>query len=101
LLRKQLFAYARVVMVFDGKRTKRGEAKADFSKYDMAAVASYVRKHINYQANSRYDGIRSILNLDKEFVLHSVSDPSKVVANVSLRTILYTLMKTPDGLPFL
>lgn len=101
MLRKQLFAYARVVMVFDGKRTKRGKAKADFSKYDMAAVASYVRKHINYQANSRYDGIRSILNLDKEFVLHSVSDPSKVVANVSLRTILYTLMKTPDGLPFL
>jgi hypothetical protein len=60
-------------MVFDGKQNKKGVSKADLSKYDMAAVASYVRKHINYQANSRYDGICGILNLDKEYELHSVS----------------------------
>jgi hypothetical protein len=90
---------ARVVMVFDRQRTKRGEIKADLSKYDMAAVASYVRKHINYQANSRYDGIRGILNLDKEFEVESVTDPTKVVATVTLRAILYKQFKTLDGLP--
>jgi hypothetical protein len=90
---------ARVVMVFDGQRTKRGEIRADLSKYDMAAVASYVRKHINYQANSRYDGIRGILNVDKEFEVESVTVPGTVVATVTLRAILYKHLKTPDGLP--
>lgn len=99
ILKKYYGPNARVVLIFDGKRTKKGDTKADSSKYDMAAVASYVRKHINYQANSRYDGIRGVFNLDKEFLLRSVSDPSKVVATVSLRSILYTMMKTPDGLP--
>ena len=99
ILTKYYGPNARVVLVFDGKKNKKGEAKADLSKYDMAAVASYVRNHINYQANSRYDGIQVILNLDKEFALHSVADPSKLVANVSLRAILYTQFKTGDGLP--
>ena len=65
----------------------------------MSAVASYVRKHINYQANSRYDGIRGILNLDKQFEVVSVLDPTKVVATVTLRAILYKQFKTLDGLP--
>jgi hypothetical protein len=90
---------AQVVMIYDGQRSKRGESKADLSKYDMAAVASYVRKHINYQANSRYDGIRGILNLDKEFEVESVSDPTKIVVTVILRSNLYKQFKTLDGLP--
>ena len=90
ILMKYYGPNARVVLVFDGKKNKKGESKADLSKYDMAAVASYVRKHINYQVNSRYNGIWGILNLDKEFALHSVADPSQVVAKVSLRAILYT-----------
>lgn len=72
ILTKYYGPNARVVMVFDGKQNKKGVSKADLSKYDMAAVASYVRKHINYQANSRYDGICGILNLAKEYELHSV-----------------------------
>ena len=99
ILTKYYGPNARVVLVFDGKRNKKGETKADLSKYDMATVASYVQKHINYQANSRYDGIHGILNLDKEFALHAVADPSKVVGKVSLRAILYTQFKTLDGLP--
>jgi hypothetical protein len=90
---------AQVVMIYDGQRSKRGESKADLSKYDMAAVASYVRKHINYQANSRYDGIRGILNLDKEFEVESVSNPTKIVVTVILRSNLYKQFKTLDGLP--
>jgi hypothetical protein len=100
ILTKYLGPNARVVMVYDSaKKSTRGEPKADLSKYDMAAVASYSRRHINYQANSRYDGIRGILNLDKEFEVRSVTDPAQVVATVSLRTILYTQIKTADGLP--
>ena len=99
ILKKYYGPNTRVVMVFDGQRNKRGETRADLSKYDMAAVASYVRKHINYQANSRYDGIRGILNLDKEFEVESVTDPTKVAATVTLRAILYKQFKTLDGLP--
>jgi hypothetical protein len=97
ILTKYYGPNARVVMIYDGQRSKRGESKADLSKYDMAAVASYVCKHINYQANSRYDGIRGILNLDKEFEVESVSDPTKVVATVTLRSILYKQFKTWMG----
>jgi hypothetical protein len=100
ILTKYMGPNARVVMVHDStKKSKRGEPKADLSKYDMAAVASYSRRHINYQANSRYDGIRGIWNVDKEFKVCSVTDPDQVVATVSLRTILYTQIKTADGLP--
>jgi hypothetical protein len=100
VLTKYLRPNARVVMILDnGKKGKKGDLKADLSKYDMSAVASYSRRHINYQANSRYDGIRGILNLDKEFALQSVSNPTKVVAKVTLRAILYTQIKMVDGHP--
>ena len=99
ILKKYFGPNAKVVMVYDGQRGKRGEPKADLSKYDMAAVASYVRKHINYQANSRYDGIKGILNVDKEFSVTAVTDSTRVVARVSLRAILYKQFKTLDGLP--
>ena len=60
LLEKYFGPHGRVVMVHDSsKRGKAGETKADLSKYDMVAVALYSRHHINYQANSRYDGIRA------------------------------------------
>jgi hypothetical protein len=65
----------------------------------MAAVASYSRHHINYQANSRYDGIRGILDLDKQFAIYSVMDPTRVVGQLSLCDILYTHVKTAEGHP--
>ena len=72
---------------------------ADLSKYDMSAVALYNRRHINYQASTRYDGIWGILDLDKEFEIPSVSDPTKVVGRKSLQYILYTQVKTESGFP--
>jgi hypothetical protein len=88
VLEKYFDAHARVVMVHDTtKKAKAGDTKADLSKYDMAAVASYSRHHINYQANSRYDGIRGILDLDKLFAM------------LSLRDILYKHVKTSEGHP--
>ena len=88
VLEKYFGAHARVVMVHDTtKKAKAGDTKADLSKYDMAAVASYSRHHINYQANSRYDGIRGILDLDKLFAM------------LSLRDILYKHVKTSEGHP--
>jgi hypothetical protein len=63
----------------------------------MSAVASYSRHHINYQANSRYDGIRGILDLDRMFDIPSVSDSTRVVGKMSLRGILYKHVKTAEG----
>ena len=100
VLEKYFGSHARAVMVHDlSKKSKAGDIKADLSKYDMAAVASYSRHHINYQANSRYDGIRGILDLDKQFGISSVSDPTRVVGQLSLRDILYKHIKTAEGHP--
>ena len=100
VLEKYFGPHARVVMVHDTtKKAKVWETKADLSKYDMAAVASYSRHHINYQANSRYDGIRGILDLDKQFAIYSVSDSTRVVGRLSLRDILYKQVKTSEGHP--
>jgi len=100
VLEKYLGPNARVVMVHDStKKGRTGEMKADLSKYDMAAIASYSRHHINYQANSRYDGIRGILDVDKRFNIPSVSDPSRVVGTLSLREILYRHINTSEGHP--
>ena len=100
LVEKYFGTHARVVMVYDtSKKGKSGESKADLSKYDMSAVASYSRRHINYQANSRYDGIRGILDLDKSFEIPAVTDSSHVVGVVSLRELLYHRVKTKEGHP--
>ncbi len=100
LVEKYFGPHARVVKVYDTtKKGKTGEPKADLSKYDMSAVASYSRRHINYQANSRYDGIRGILDLDKVFGIPAVSDSNRVVGVVSLRELLYHQVKTKEGHP--
>jgi hypothetical protein len=90
---------ARVVTIADEKKSKRGELAADLSKYDMSAVATYSRNHINYQANTRYDGIRGILDLDKEFSIYSVTNASQVVGRISLRYLLYHHIKSESGFP--
>jgi hypothetical protein len=100
LVEKYFGPHARVVMVYDStKKGKSGELRADLSKYDMSAVASYSRRHINYQANSRYDGIRGILDLDKAFDIPAVTDSNRVVGAVSLRDLLYHRVKTKEGHP--
>ena len=102
VLEKYFGSHVRVVMVHDSnKKGKAGDTTTDLSKYDMAVVASYSRHHINYQANSRYNGICGILDLDKKFDIPSVSDPSRVVGKLSLRDILYTHIKTSEGHPLL
>jgi hypothetical protein len=100
LIEKYFGPHARAVMVYDtNKKGKAGDSRADLSKYDMSAVASYSRRHINYQANSRYDGIRGILDLDKSFEIPAVTDPNLVVGLVSLRELLYNHVKTAEGHP--
>lgn len=88
-----------VIIAEDKKGGRRGEPAADLSKYDMSAVATYARNHINYQANTSYDGIRGILDLDKEFTIPSVTDATQVVGRVSLRYLLYNHIKTESGYP--
>lgn len=98
-LTRYLGPSARAVIIADDKKSKRGELMADLSKYDMFEVASYSRNHINYQASTPYDGVRGILDLDKEFPIYSVTDSTQVVGRISLRYLLYNHIKTESGFP--
>eukprot|EP00956_Cyclotella_meneghiniana_P041431 scaffold226801_cov23-Cyclotella_meneghiniana.AAC.1 len=66
-------------------------------KVDMAAMASFSRKHTNYQNVTRMDGIRGILDLDKEVPFYSVSEPDVVAGTMTLRQILYSEIRLSDG----
>jgi hypothetical protein len=52
-----------VAAIVDNKSKKKGPPTQN--KLDLAAMASCSRMHINYQGNTRMDGIRGILNVDK------------------------------------
>ena len=57
---------------------------------NLAAVASFSRNHINYQANTIYDGVKGIMDVDRMFDVPSVTDSNISVGRVSLRMIMYT-----------
>ena len=92
-------AAAAIVVEKAKKGGRKGSGEADMSKYDLAAVASWSKNHINYQANTMYDGVRGILDLDRAFEVHSVTEPDKVVARVTLRSIMYNRIKMEGDLP--
>lgn len=99
ILTRYMGSKARAVIIAEDKKGRRGEPTADLSKYDMSSVATYARNHVNYQASTTYDGIRGILDLDKAFPIHSVTDSTQVVGNISLRYLLYNHIKTDSGFP--
>ena len=66
-------------------------------KVDMAAMVSFSRKHTNYQRVTRLDGIRGILDLDKEVPYYSVSEPDVVAGKMTLRQILYSKICLSNG----
>ena len=81
------------IVVEKSKKGRKGDGEVDMSKYDLAAVAAWSRDHINYQANTMYDGIRGILNVDQEVEVQSVANAEEAVGKVSLRTLLYKKVK--------
>jgi hypothetical protein len=96
ILTRFLGLNTKVTIIAEDTTGKRVETMADVSKY---AVASYCRRHINYQASTRYDVIHGIMDLDKEFAVYSVSDPSQIMGRVSLRFLLCNQVKTESGFP--
>ena len=76
----------RVTIAVDNRHRKRGGHQTQL-QVDMAAVASYNRKHINYNANTRMDGIRGIFHLDKQVPFYTVSDPTKLMGRITLRLL--------------
>jgi hypothetical protein len=78
----------KVTIAIDNRHRKRAEHQTQL-QVDMAAVASYNRTHINYNANTRMDGIRGIFHLEKQVPLYSVSDPTKLMGHITLRRVLY------------
>ena len=88
------------IVVEKNKKGKKGNGEVDMSKYDLAAVAAWSIDHINYQYNTLYDGIRGILNLDREMEV----DPMEVgedAKKLSLRTLLYKSVKLGEFPMFL
>ena len=88
-------AKAAIVVEKQGKG-KKGENEMDMAKYDLAAIASFSKHHVNYQKNTLYDGVRGIVDLDRLFDIWSVTEPRELIARVSLRTIMYTKIKLGD-----
>ena len=87
---------ARVTAVLDNRNRKKGSHKTQ-QMVDMAAVASYSRKHINYMASTRMDGIRGIFHLDKKVSFFSASNPLQKMGDITLRWLLYRELKMSDG----
>jgi uncharacterized membrane protein YgcG len=96
LFEKRWGRMAKVTIAIDNRQKKRGGHQTQL-QVDMAAVASYNRKHINYNANTRMDGIRGIFHLDKQVPFYSVTDPTKLMGHITLRRVLYKYMKMSDG----
>eukprot|EP00956_Cyclotella_meneghiniana_P026325 scaffold56619_cov40-Cyclotella_meneghiniana.AAC.2 len=88
-------AKAAIVVEKQGKG-KKGENEMDMAKYDLAAIASFSKHHVNYQKNTLYDGVKGIVDLDRLFDIWSVTEPRELIARVSLRTIMYTKIKLGD-----
>jgi hypothetical protein len=85
----------RVASVLDNRGKKKGSHQTQ-TKVDMAAMALYSRRHINYHSSTRMDGIRGIFHLDKEIPFYSVTDPTKVMGCITLRKVLYKYIKMSD-----
>eukprot|EP00956_Cyclotella_meneghiniana_P029164 scaffold69908_cov39-Cyclotella_meneghiniana.AAC.1 len=88
------------IVVEKSKKGKKGNGEVDMSKYDLAAVAAWSKDHINYQYNTLYDGIRGILNLDRQVEVDPM-DVSEEAKRLSLRTLLYKRVKLGEFQMFL
>lgn len=96
IVQKYWGSKVKVTAVLDNRQRRRGGHQTQ-QKVDMAAVASYSRKHINYMNCTRLDGIRGVLDLDKQVTFYSVTEPEKAVGHVSLRWLLYKELQMEDG----
>ena len=96
IVQKYWGSKVKVMAVLDNRQRRRGGHQTQ-QKVDMAAVASYSRKHINYMNCTRLDGIRGVLDLDKQVTFYSVTEPEKAVGHVSLRWLLYKELQMEDG----
>lgn len=95
LFEKRWGRMVKVTVAIDNRKKRGGQQNQ--LQIDMAAVASYSRKHINYSANTRMDGIRGIFHVDKQVPFYSVSDPTKRMGHITLRRVLYKYLKMSDG----
>jgi hypothetical protein len=85
---------ATIVLDNNGRRKKGQHTQR---KVDLAAMASFCRKHVNYQSCTRIDGIRGILNIDKAVLFYSITEPGKALGSMTLRRVLYTRFLMSDG----
>lgn len=86
----------KVTLLMDTRLRRKGQKQSQ-QNIDMAALASYNRKHINYHSSTRIDGIRGVLDLDKPVPFSSVTDPTLTVGYMTLRRLLYANVKMQDG----
>lgn len=88
---------ARASNIVESKRGGKKEKGRSNSKIDISALASYCKKHVNYQMSTRYDGLSGIYDIDKWHPFYSVTEPLKVVGYLTLWYVMYKFFKMEDG----
>ena len=70
-------------------------AEKDSDKLGLKAIRSFVQHHIGYNASYTYNGLLGIIKLDHPVPIYSVADPTAQVGTLTLREVLYSMLKLP------
>ena len=71
----------------------------DTEPQNLNGQSRWVKKHVNYHASMVYGGLTGIVGLDKKVPIHNDGMSDGDGSEISLRDILYTHVKMPDGTP--
>ena len=71
----------------------------DTEPQNLNGQSRWVRKHVNYHASMEYGGLTGIVGLDKKVPIQNEEMSDGDGIEISLRDILYTHVKMPDGTP--
>ena len=85
-----------------GKKAKDAilDDKGDEAKLNLSNLISIAKRHVNYEASMTYTGLVGVMNLDKEVVIKSVTDPTVIAGTtITCRQMLYGMMKLPGNPP--
>jgi hypothetical protein len=79
------------VIVTDKKDENKSRA------FQIHALKSFTKHHVNFHASMTTVGLPGIWDLDEEVAFYKASDPTEVAGHVSMRSILYSMLKMGDG----
>ena len=69
----------------------------DTSPVEVKRLINVSQKHTNFHASMTAEALKGIIDFDVTETVYSVSNPTKPVARMSLRHVLYKYVKMEDG----